>query len=302
MSNVTERPVGLMTDPPETKTVWTIRDVLTWTTDYLKRKGCQTPRLDAELLLAHNLGIERIGLYLDFDRPLSDAERLGFRNLVRRRALREPVALIIGKKEFWSLDIVVTPGVLIPRPETEILVQVVLEECQDLLNLSVLEIGCGSGAPLIAIACARPDIRLFACDISINSLCCASANASSHGFSDQILFFASDLLESVRAEHMFDVIYSNPPYIPSKDVDSLAPEIRNFEPREALDGGLDGLDVIRRLIPSSQIRLKPGGRLIMEIGEDQVQPVRKLLQTNGFSAVRVHQDLSGKNRVVKAVT
>ena len=127
-----------MTESPDEKTVWTIRDVLTWTTDYLKRKGCQTPRLDAELLLAHNLGIERIRLYLDFDRPLSDGERLGFRNLVRRRALREPVALIIGKREFWSLDIVVAPGVLIPRPETEILVQVVLEECQDLFNLAVL--------------------------------------------------------------------------------------------------------------------------------------------------------------------
>ncbi len=290
-----------MTEPPDKKTVWTIRDVLTWTTDYLKGKGCQTPRLDAELLLAHNLGTERIRLYLDFDRPLSDGERLGFRNLVRRRALREPVALIVGKKEFWSLNIVVTPGVLIPRPETEILVQVVLEECQDFLNLSVLEVGCGSGAPLIAISSARPDIQLFACDVSINSLYCASVNASSHGFSDQILLFASDLLESVRAEHMFDVIYSNPPYIPSKDVDSLAPEIRNFEPRKALDGGLDGLDVIRRLIPTSHVRLKPGGRLILEIGEDQFEPVRKLLQANGFSGVRVHKDLSGKNRVVKAV-
>ena len=291
-----------MTESPDEKTVWTIRDVLTWTTDYLKRKGCQTPRLDAELLLAHNLGIERIRLYLDFDRPLSDGERLGFRNLVRRRALREPVALIIGKKEFWSLDIVVAPGVLIPRPETEILVQVVLEECQDLFNLAVLEVGCGSGAPLIAISSVRPDIQLFGCDISIKSLYCASSNASGHDFSDQILFFASDLLESVRAEHMFDVIYSNPPYIPSKDVDSLAPEIRNFEPREALDGGLDGLDVIRRLIPTSHVRLKPGGRLILEIGEDQFEPVRELLETNGFSGVRVHKDLSGKNRVVKAVT
>ena len=289
-------------EPPDSKTVWTIRDVLTWTTDYLKRKGCETPRLDAELLLAHNLGIERIRLYLDFDRPLSDGERLGFRDLVRRRALREPVALIIGKKEFWSLDIVVTPGVLIPRPETEILVQVVLEDCQGLLNLAILEVGCGSGAPLIAVSSIRPDIQLFACDISIDSLNCAFANASNHGFSAQILFFASDLLESVRAEHMFDVIYSNPPYIPSKDIDSLAPEIRDFEFRKALDGGLDGLDVIRRLIPTSRDRLKPGGRLILEIGEEQFDSVKKLLEINGFSMVRGYKDLSGKNRVVKAVT
>lgn len=290
-----------MTEPPDSKTVWTIRDVLTWTTDYLKRKGCETPRLDAELLLAHNLGIERIRLYLDFDRPLSDGERLGFRDLVRRRALREPVALIIGKKEFWSLDIVVTPGVLIPRPETEILVQVVLEDCQGLLNVAILEVGCGSGAPLIAISSVRPDIQLFASDISINSLNCASANASNHGFSGQILFFASDLLESVSAEHMFDIIYSNPPYIASKDIDSLVPEIRNFEFRKALDGGFDGLDVIRRLIPTSRDRLKPGGRLILEIGEEQFDSVKKLLETNGFSMVRVYKDLSGKNRVVKAV-
>ncbi|MFA6222476.1 MAG: peptide chain release factor N(5)-glutamine methyltransferase [Desulfomonilaceae bacterium] len=291
-----------MTEPSDSKTVWTIRDVLTWTTNYLKRKGCETPRLDAELLLAHNLGIERIRLYLDFDRPLSDGERLGFRDLVRRRALREPVALIIGKKEFWSLDIVVTPGVLIPRPETEILVQVVLEDCQGLLNLAILEVGCGSGAPLIAVSSVRPDIQLFACDISINSLNCASANASNHGFAAQIFFFASDLLESVRAEHMFDVIYSNPPYIPSNNIDSLAPEIRDFEFRKALDGGLDGLDLIRRLIPTSRDRLKPGGRLILEIGEEQFDSVKKLLETNGFSMVRVFKDLSGKNRVVKAVT
>ena len=291
-----------MTEPSDSKTVWTIRDVLTWTTDYLKRKGCETPRLDAELLLAHNLGIERIRLYLDFDRPLSDGERLGFRDLVRRRALREPVALIIGKKEFWSLDIAVTPGVLVPRPETEILVQVVLEDCQGLLNVAILEVGCGSGAPLIAVSSVRPDIQLFACDISINSLNCASANASNHGFSAHIFFFASDLLESVRAEHIFDVIYSNPPYIPSKDIDSLAPEIRDFEPRKALDGGLDGLDVIRRLIPTSRDRLKPGGRLILEIGEKQFDSVKKLLEINGFSMVRGYKDLSGKNRVVKAVS
>ena len=291
-----------MTEPSDSKTVWTIRDVLTWTTDYLKRKGCETPRLDAELLLAHNLGIERIRLYLDFDRPLSDGERLGFRDLVRRRALREPVALIIGKREFWSLDIAVTPGVLVPRPETEILVQVVLEDCQGLLNVAILEVGCGSGAPLIAVSSVRPDIQLFACDISINSLNCASANASNHGFSAHIFFFASNLLESVRAEHIFDVIYSNPPYIPSKDIDSLAPEIRDFEPRKALDGGLDGLDVIRRLIPTSRDRLKPGGRLILEIGEKQFDSVKKLLEINGFSMVRGYKDLSGKNRVVKAVS
>jgi release factor glutamine methyltransferase len=158
------------------KTIWTVNDVLKWTTDYLKVKGCQSPRLDAELLLAHALKTNRLGLYLIFDQPLSDRERMIYRELVRRRASREPVAFLVGKKEFWSLDIMVRPGVLVPRPETEILLEVVLEECKKSPGCSLLEVGCGSGAVICALFSEVPDIDAYACDISMDALQNTGAN------------------------------------------------------------------------------------------------------------------------------
>ncbi len=283
------------------KIIWTVRDILKWTSEYLRRKGCDSPRLDAELLLTHALGVDRLRLFLDFDRPLSDKEREKYRELVKRRASREPVALITGKKEFWSLEIMVNPGVLIPRPETEILVQVVLDQCKTLTNCSVLEIGCGSGAVFCAIASDRSDIDLYACDISLCALSCASINASINPNPNCAHIFASDLLESVRSGPIFDIIFSNPPYVPSSIVDSLEPEIRQFEPYCALNGGDDGLATIRRLIPQSRNCLKPNGNLLLEIGDEQSDEVERLLKLNDFSEIRAYPDLSGKIRVLKAV-
>jgi release factor glutamine methyltransferase len=283
------------------KVIWTVRDVLKWTSEYLKTKGCDSPRLDSELLLAHTFGVDRLRLFLDYDRPLSDKERIKYREFVRRRASREPVALITGKKEFWSLEITVNPGVLIPRPETEILVEVVLDQCKTLRNCSVLEIGCGSGAVFCAISSERSDIELFACDISFCALSCASINASAKAGANRVHIFASDLLESVRSGPIFDIVFSNPPYIPSNLIDNLAPEIRQFEPNLALDGGFDGLETIRRLISSSRNCLKPKGKLILEIGDQQSEEVVPLLKLNDFSEIRSYTDLSGKIRVLMAV-
>ncbi|MGC8657714.1 MAG: peptide chain release factor N(5)-glutamine methyltransferase [Desulfomonilaceae bacterium] len=281
--------------------IWTIKEVLNWTTQYLREKGCDTARLDAELLLAHSLGINRLRLYVNYDRPLSESERVNFRKLVKRRAAREPVALITGWKEFWSLKIAIMPGVLIPRPETELLVETILEESRQIPNCSLLEIGCGSGALVCAIASERQDFALYACDISLDALKCASNNASKLVSSNPIYLFASDLLESVRSIPLFDIIYSNPPYVPSGEINSLEPEIRYFEPRRALDGGVDGLETIRRLISMSRHTLKPKGKIIMEIGDSQSEDVSELLRLNDFHHIKTFVDLAGKCRVIKAV-
>ncbi|MCL5123159.1 MAG: peptide chain release factor N(5)-glutamine methyltransferase, partial [Deltaproteobacteria bacterium] len=210
-------------------------------------------------------------------------------------------ALITGWKEFWSLQVSITPGVLIPRPETELLIEVILEESRDILNCSLLEIGCGSGALFCAIASERQDVILYACDISLIALKCASYNASRLVTSDQVYMFASDLLKSVRPGPLFDIIYSNPPYIPSEMINSLDPEIRDFEPKCALDGGFDGLETIRRVIVMSRSRLKPKGKIIMEIGDEQSKDVTEFLKLNEFSGIKTYVDLAGKHRVIKAV-
>ncbi|MFH0960616.1 MAG: peptide chain release factor N(5)-glutamine methyltransferase [Pseudomonadota bacterium] len=283
------------------KKTWKVNEVLKWTTNYLKDKGCQSPRLDAELLLAHALKTNRIGLYLIFDQPLSERERTIYRELVRRRASREPVAVLVGKKEFWSLDVIVRPGVLVPRPETEILLEVALEECKQSPGCSVLEVGCGSGAVICALLSEVTDITAYACDICPEALQNTRVNLEPLYNNERPLIFASDLFESVRNEPLFDVILSNPPYIPSGFIEQLEPEIRVFEPTCALDGGPDGLDIIRRLIKTSRTFLKPKGKLIIEIGEKQSQNVSNLFMINGFSTVKEYKDLSQKIRVLKGV-
>ena len=283
------------------KTIWTVNEVLKWTTDYLKDKGCQSPRLDAELLLAHALKTNRLGLYLIFDQPLSDRERMIYRELVRRRASREPVAFLVGKKEFWSLDIMVRPGVLVPRPETEILLEVVLEECKKYPGCSLLEVGCGSGAVICALCCEVPNINAYACDISADALKNTGANLARLNGLESPSIFASDLFESVRNGPIFDIILSNPPYIPSNFIDQLEPEVRVFEPKRALDGGPEGLDIIRRLVKTSRNFLKPEGKLIIEIGDGQSEVVSDLFMTNGFVTVKEYNDFNQKIRVIKGI-
>ncbi len=283
------------------KTTWKVREVIKWTTDYLGEKGCQSPRLDAELLLAHALKTDRLGLYLVFDQPLSQRERLIYRELVRRRASREPVALLVGKKEFWSLDIMVRSGVLVPRPETEILVEVVLEECKRLTDGSLLEVGCGSGAVICALCRELPNVTAYATDISAEALQNTVANLALMNNPQSASIFASDLFESVRNGPIFDIILSNPPYIPSNSIPQLEPEIRVFEPKSALDGGPEGLDIIRRLVKTSRNFLKPEGKLIIEIGDEQSEAVSDLFQTNGFSVVKDYNDLNQKIRVLKGI-
>jgi release factor glutamine methyltransferase len=277
---------------------WTIKDVLEWTAGYFRRKGITTARLDAEVLLAHCLGVDRLHLYLNLDTPLKQEERVRFRELILRRGMREPVALIRGVKEFWSLRLRAAPGVLIPRPDTEALLQAVLDEIQERPSPSILEIGTGSGAIAVAIALENRRARIIATDIDKLALGAARFNAQNLGVSDSVDFLGSDLFTALREGSRFDVVCCNPPYIPSDVIPTLEPEI-NFEPRQALDGGPDGLSVIRRLVPQARHYLAERGALIIEIGSEQEGWVRDMFETlGGLHDIRSFPDLSGKPRVI----
>ncbi|MGD8958732.1 MAG: peptide chain release factor N(5)-glutamine methyltransferase [Desulfobacteraceae bacterium] len=290
------------TGPSRRDTNWTILKLLVWTTSYFKSHGIESPRADAEILLAHTLGSQRITLYAHHDQPLNPDELQGFKNFIKRRAAREPVAYIVGQKGFWSLDLTVTPDVLIPRPETECLVERALEFLpRDAAAgaLRVLELGTGSGAIVLALAKERPAHRFYALDRSAAALAVARRNARRAGLQDRVHFWAANWGDALRpGRALFDLIVSNPPYVPAVDIAGLQPEIGRFEPRQALDGGPDGLRELGRIIRQVPSFLKPGGRLLLEIGCDQAQALRALAADCGFyREAAVFQDYSGRDRV-----
>jgi release factor glutamine methyltransferase len=277
--------------------VWTIRRVLGWTTAFFDRKGIEGPRLDAELLIADALGVDRMRLYLDLDKPLASAELVGIRARVSRRGQREPVAYIVGRKGFWTLDLAVDARVLVPRPETERLVELALEALRDIEAPVLADVGCGSGCVALALAAERPDATVHAIDCSTDALTVARANGEALGAAVQ--WHVGDLLDPV--EGPLDLVVSNPPYIPSATVANLMPEVTEYEPTLALDGGPDGLDVIRRLVAAAAARLRPGGKLLFEIGSDQGTEAKAIVEGHPeFSAVVVHPDYAKLDRVVEA--
>jgi len=298
--------------------------LLTWTTDYLKSHESESPRLDAEVLLAHARGCERIMLYTAFDEVVSDATRASFRELVKRRAAGTPVAYLVGKREFYSLAFRVTPDVLIPRPETEFVVVAALDvlgpkskvqspklsaasstdfgpETLDLGPVFVADVGTGSGAIAVAIARHAPSVRVVAIDISPAALAVARENAAAHQVADRIEFIEGDLLAPLPAEPRFAVIASNPPYIGESELASLVPSVRDHEPRQALIAGPTGTEVIERLIPQAAERLLPGGWLILEISPLIASRVAQLFAADGrFEPATITKDLAGLARVAKA--
>ena len=276
---------------------WTIRSVLAWARGYLQAKGSPSPRLDAELLLAHALAKDRMHLYLDLDRPLLEGELASYRNLLKRRGEREPVAYILGHREFYSRDFAVNGNVLIPRPETEILVEKAVELAPE--SGEVFEIGVGSGAVIVSILLERPDLRGCGTDISEAAIAVARENARVHGVEDRLRLETGDLFEGFSGK--FPVIVANPPYVSFGDASLLQEDVLRYEPAQALFAGNDGLDIIRRIVAQASGHLVPGGRLIMEIGHAQRGAVEKLIWENGeLKLLQWIRDLAGSDRAVIA--
>ncbi len=274
---------------------WTTLRVLGWTHQRFGERGLRTPRLDAELLLAHVLKSDRVRLYTHFDQPLAPSELAAYRELIKRRLAGEPVAYLVGKQEFWSLPFTVDPRVLVPRADTETLVQAVLAELSGKPSPTVADIGTGSGAIAVAVAHERPDARIIAVDRSADALAVAQENAAANDV--EIEFREGDLLSPLATDGPYQAIASNPPYIPEGEYSTLPAEVRR-EPKGALLAGADGLEVIRRLIEGAPPLLAPGGALLLEVGMGQAPAVGELMRKRGFSTVETRKDLAGIERVV----
>lgn len=291
--------VPLSDENPNRNEAWTIRRVLEWTLEYLGRHGSETPRLDAEVLLAFACDCPRIQLYTRYDEELPEPVRSRMRGLVKRRAEAEPVAYLVGHREFFSLDFEVTRDVFIPRPDTETLVVEALERLQSVAAPRVLELGTGSGCIAVALAKNHPGMSVTAVDISPAALEIARRNADRNGVADRIRFIESELFGSVPAGHEYDAVVSNPPYIPRNEIRGLDPQVSRHEPELAIAGGPDGLDIIRRISAESPGYLKPGGLLILECSSEQTEAVSDLLAADQvFGGIQVCSDLSGAPRVV----
>jgi release factor glutamine methyltransferase len=282
---------------------WTIGRLLEWTTDYLKQHGSESPRLEAEVLLAHSRSCQRIQLYTAFADAADEELRTRFRDLVRRRAEGMPVAYLVGHREFFSLDFRVTPDVLIPRPETEFVVLTALDLIKsraDKRPLAVADVGTGSGIIAIAIAKHAPQAQLTAIEVSLAALAVARDNASRLGVGERIRFVHSDLFEAVEAAR-FDLIASNPPYVSRQEMARLPRDVKAYEPELALAGGETGTSVIERLVPQAADRLVSGGSLLLEISPLLQQRVESLLEADGrWQLEKTVMDMAGLARVVHA--
>jgi release factor glutamine methyltransferase len=266
-------------------------------TDDFKSRGIESARLEAELLVAHSLGIDRVRLYMELDRPLDDAERAAIRELALRRRKREPVAYLIGSREFYGRRFRVTPDVLIPRPDTETLVDAALERWPE-GEARVLDLGTGSGAIAITLAAERPSARVDATDISAAALTVARGNAESLGVIERMRFFEGDLFAPLPRER-YDVVVANPPYVAETERETLMPDVRDFEPAAALFAGPSGLAIHERIAAGVRDWLAPGGSVLVEVGAGQAPRVAALFEANGLTNVSIHRDLGRIERVVR---
>jgi len=286
------------TAPP---TVWTIKALLAWTTDFLAKKGIEGPRNEAQLLLGHVLGYDKTYLTVNFAEQPSEADRNRFKELIQRRVAGWPVAYLVGTRDFYLLSFEVSPAVLIPRPETETLVLEALGYLKPLKEPTVLDLGTGSGCIAVSIAHQKKDAKVTATDISPDALDVARRNAAKHGVADRVEFRKGDLFAALPEGSTFDLVMSNPPYIAPGEFATLAPDVRDHEPRVALDGGSDGLAFYRRIAASVGNVLKPGGRLLLEIGYTQNEAVRAILAERPELEVGATlKDMAGHPRVVVA--
>jgi release factor glutamine methyltransferase len=302
---VTERGTGVVQGPSpapvEDDETWTVLRLMRWSGEYLEGKGVERGRLDAEHLLADVLGLERLQLYLQFDRPVVGPELDRFRPLLKRRAKREPLQYILGRVGFRELELEVDRDVLIPRPETEILLDEVLAWSRGLgvEGLEALDLGTGSGAIALSLLREGPFSRVVATDLSEAALAVARRNSEATGLSEGVEFRAGSFFDPVADHESFDLVVSNPPYVAEAEAPALQPEVRDWEPSQALFGGPDGLAAIRTIVAGAGVHLKPGGMLALEVGSSQSGPVVALLESTGeYTDVRVRRDLTGRERVV----
>ena len=284
----------------ETKPVWTIMKILNWTKQYFTDKGVENPRLDAEVLLCAVLKCERITLYVDFERPLSETELAQFKQYVVRRAAHEPLAYILGEKAFMRNMFKVTPDTLVPRPETELLVESIVMAAEAVGgDVKILDIGTGSGAIIVSLLDYLPQAKGVGVDISVGALTVAKENAVAIGIAERVGFLRSDVYSALPLDKKFDIIVSNPPYIPAADIAGLAKDVQN-EPIGALDGGEDGLDFYRRITKEAPLHMVEDGLLAFEIGIYQGEAVAEMCKAAGFGAVAIRKDYAGIERMVFA--
>lgn len=281
---------------------WTVLRLMLWSAEYLEGKGVERARLDAEYLLAHVLGIGRLEMYLQHERPLEPAELDAFRPLLKRRAAREPLQYVLGRQAFRELDLEVGPGVLIPRPETELLVEVVLRWARDRGGpLTALDLGTGSGAIALALLTEGPFERVVATDASAAALAVAERNRRASGVGDRLDLRVGTYFDPVAPGERFDVVVSNPPYVAEGERGTLAPEVADWEPAEALFAGADGLEALRPIVAGAPEALRESALLAVEVGDGQAETVAELARgTRAYDEVEVHVDMAGKKRIVTA--
>lgn len=290
--------VSSVTEPPKT---WTIGSLVKWATDDFRTRGIESPRLDAEVLVAFALGIDRTRVIIESMRPLDPAELSLLRDLVKRRRSREPIAYLRGEREFYGRTFHVDSRVLIPRPDTEALVDVALTRTANVsLSMRQLDLCTGSGCVAITIARQRPTAKVLATDLSADALTVARDNAYRLG-AYNVAFLESDLFTAVPETSRFDLITANPPYIPTGDIDGLMADVRDFEPRAALDGGADGLDLVRRIVDEAPRYLEADGVLALEIGAGEAADTRALFEARGYREIAVDRDYAKIERVVSGI-
>ncbi len=283
------------------KESWTVLELLNWSADYLEKKGIENSRRNVEELLCLTLKCKRLDLYLKFEMPLKPEELATYREFFKRRANREPLQYILGETDFYNSKIKLHKKVLIPRPETEILVEKVLEKVDslDLESVKILDIGTGSGCIAISLALEIPDSKVLGIDLSEDAISLATDNAVFNEVPNA-KFIKRNALDNPRKTGIFDLIVSNPPYIESSEIPKLMPEVKDFEPILALDGGEDGFDFYRKIIPNCHSLLKDGGFVFFEVGHTQAQKLKEILLQNSFSEVEIFKDYSGIERIVSA--
>jgi release factor glutamine methyltransferase len=272
--------------------------------DFLQKKGVDSPRLHAELLLAHVLKLPRMKLYLNFERALTDPETDSLRELVRRRGTREPLQHIVGSTSFCGVEIAVNRHVLIPRPETELLAEEAWKWLSAVSHQPLaLDFGTGSGCIAIAVAAKVPSVKIFALDVSEEALELAKQNAERNKVSDRITFLLGNGFETLKLAAdlpRFDLVVSNPPYIPTAEIETLDPEVRDFDPRGALDGGADGLEFYRRLAAEARAFLNPDGKVMLEFGDGQADAIRRIFEEQKWIVEAIREDYTQRQRILIA--